>query len=263
MAQEVAGEQRLGRDHHEAQPHGGDEEQHVDDRAVPQRVQPVRGDQEQGPQRRLVERRQDDARDHQQQRDLLQERQDGAEQRPVEQRVLQDDRSELQGQHRQVEDHAHRDLEQHRVVLPVDHRVPDVPRQAEVVQQPHGHGGVAEERRQNGGAHEAAVLLQVEDVDRGGQHEGARGQGDARHDVEPDPEAPGGGIVEVRRRAQAVREPGHGDHRPHADDGPQDRLENSQPITHGRCRRPALWFRVTVERRCPPRARRPASCGGR
>ena len=210
--------------------------------------------------------RQHDSSDHQRNRHPLQDPQSRAEDGVPKERVLQNHRRELQGEHSQVEDHARGNLEEHRVVLPVDHGVPDVPRQTQVVEEPHGHRDVSQEGRENRRAGARLVLLQPEDVDRGRYHEATGGQRNSGHHVESDPQPPGSLVGQIRYGAEPMGEAHDRDGRQHTHRRPQKRLQDRKSIKHRLLRSLPCprWGHLRPERlpglRSSPASR--ASCGG-
>ena len=170
--------------------------------------------------------RQDDPRDDQWNRHLLDGFVDLLKQRACKQWMFQNDWCELQREHRQIEHDAHGHFEQHGLVLRVDDWVPDMPRQTEVVQQADRNGKVSQQRRQDRRPHEWPVLLQAKNVHSGCQHEAASRQSHTGHHVEGHPQTPGSSVGEVCDRAQALRETNHGDCGQDAHRGPEDGLEH-------------------------------------
>jgi hypothetical protein len=249
-AEGPAAEVRLDDHHADAAADRRHEEQERQQRRVPQRVQLVRDDEVERSERRLVQRRQQDAGDHQRRA----HRQDDAAQ-PLEPQPLEDHRGELDRQHGGVKHDAPGDLEHDRPRVPEDQGVPDAPRLSEVEHQPDDHQDVAEEAGQDRRPDDRLEALEVEDVHRGGQREGAGRQPDPAQHVEADPQPPGELVAEVGGGPEPA---GEADRRHPQEDGPEDdehrlpEAETGQREFHGRLRRGNRIMRASPPRP-PPR----------
>ena len=101
-----------------------------------------------------------------------------------------------------------------------------MPRQAEIGDERDGHEGVAQQAHQDGRSAEPVEIFSLEDVNRPGHREGARGHGDP-DEVEEDPEAPRIRVGEVRAAAESHREPRH--HR----DAAERHEQQQNPVERG------------------------------
>ena len=108
--------------------------------------------------------------------------------------------------------------------------LPDVVVAAEVDEKADDDEGVAEHGGEQGRADHGMVLLAVEDVGEGAGGEPACGQGNARGDVDADPDAPGGLVVEVRNRADAEKKSCRGKGEPYAHEGEQHHHPGRQEL---------------------------------
>ncbi|OPZ19837.1 MAG: hypothetical protein BWZ10_00823 [candidate division BRC1 bacterium ADurb.BinA364] len=232
VPKEIARQQRLHRYRHQSQTHGRDKKQHINDRAIPQRMRAIGRDQEQRAERRLVQRAQHDAGDDQDDCQLLENSERALEKRMREQRMLQRHGSELQRQHRQIQHHAHRHLEQNRVVLREYHRMPDAPGKPQIVKQAHGHRDIAEKGGQDRRPDKAMEAVEMENIDGGGQHESSRRQRHSPHHIERDPQPPRRGVRQIRCRAQTLDKARRGGYGQDADEEPEDGFQNAQSIHH-------------------------------
>ncbi len=179
-----------------------------------------------------MQRREDDTNDHQRNGYLPQKLQYPLEDRTTEERMFQNHRRELEGEHRQVEHHADGNFEQHRVVLPVDHGMPDIPRQTQVVEESHRDGEVAQQGGQDRRTHTRSVFLETKDVHGRGHDESAGSKRNSRHHVESDPQTPRRRIRQVRDRAEPPGEPDNRDSRQNPHRCPQERFKDRQSIKH-------------------------------
>ena len=121
-------------------------------------------------------------------------------------KLLEHDRAELQGQHREVDHDAPGDFEHHRVLVVEDDRVPDAVGPSEVVHQRDTDQDVAEERGEHRGPKDGLELLEAEHVHAGSDGEPACCERDAAHDVEPDPQTPGEVVAQAGGGAEAEAE---------------------------------------------------------
>ena len=85
---------------------------------------------------------------------------------PLQAEPLEDAGHELHRGRGEVEQHAPEDLEEERVLVPHDERMPESPGEPDVEQQRQTGGSVAEEGDQDGRLHQGPVFLQLENVDQ-------------------------------------------------------------------------------------------------
>ena len=144
----------------------------------------------------------------------------------------------------------------------VDDAAPDVPRPADLQDQPGDEQQIADQSREDGHPNQRAIPLDAEDVDHRGHDEAARRQADPGEDVEPDPDAPRRLVAEVGHRAEAEGET-DGD-----DDGGHRQQQRHQHPPRGQRRSKALNHGDLLSRRrggpSPDRSRppRPPRDGG-
>jgi hypothetical protein len=238
MAPERPAAQRRFEDHH-AHPgaHRREEELDRQQGRIPERMELLGHDQVERAERGLVERREHDAGDHERRADRVQH-----PARSLHAQSLEDHGGELEREHGRVEHHAPGDLEEDRSVVPVDERVPDPPRLAEVVEQSEDDEQIAEERGEHGRAHDRLEAADVEEVDGRHQREAAGREPDTAEDVETDPQAPGEPIAQVRHRPEPAGETHHrdgeeGENEQAPDRGPESHAERARgccrPGAHG------------------------------
>src|SRR5579883_3681146 len=92
-------------------------------------------------------------------------------------KALKDKRREFDRGDREVQQNAPEDLEQERVVVPHDNRVPESKRQADVQQQCRAGTSVAQKGDQDRRLHEWPKLLEPQDIDQEANRKAAGGEG--------------------------------------------------------------------------------------
>src|ERR1035438_9360811 len=171
--------------------------------------------------------------------------------RGVEAEVLEHHRGEFHRQDRGIEHHAPSHLEHHGVRVPVHDGMPDAPWLAQIQQQGHDHEGVPKEPGQDGWSNDGLKLLEVEEVDDGGQRERTGSQTHTTEQIEADPKAPRELIAQVRDSAQALgvadySDRAEGEEEDGGDRGPETRTEalwgECRRDVHHRSSRPFAWL---------------------
>ena len=111
--------------------------------------------------------------------------------------LLHDDGDEFEIEDVEVEHDAHGHLEEDRIRVPVNQRLPDGPGAADVHQQAQDDEGVPQHGRQQRRAYHGLVVMAAQDVGDKGRGEPAGGQSDAGGHIDTDPQPPGAGVGEV------------------------------------------------------------------
>jgi hypothetical protein len=147
--------------------------------------QPTPSEEERA-ERRLVQRREADPRDHEDDAELVDQ-----VCRPVEVELLQDRVAELYDQHAQVEHDAPGNLEERRVELPVPDGEDDPPPDTDVEGETGPDARVCHQTQQDRPEIERLVALPVKDAHEGSEREAGAADRHQRHDAAALPETPG------------------------------------------------------------------------
>ena len=181
----------------------GNEKEHGDEFREPQRVNLALCHQEQRSKARLMQCRQGDTEDHGGDGQAAGDLANPLHAQPFGYRGRELD--ELRGH---VQHEVPGNQEEHRAHTEVvaDDRIDDVPGSAQIQHQGARVEEIGQESVQNRCPDDRVILLCIQDIDEEGHDIGAAGKGDAGNHVESDPDAPGCALVEVRDRADSLRE---------------------------------------------------------